>query len=89
MLTVYKYPVPIGDTVEIVLPEGAQILKVAVQMNESMMWALVNPHNKHVTRKFRFAGTGHHLDPSKNYSFIDTFMMNGGSLVFHIFEIID
>lgn len=70
------------------LPEGAKILDVQIQFDKPCLWALVNPENKLVKRKFRFAGTGHDITENpENLEFISTFQISGGRGIFHIFEI--
>lgn len=89
MRMVFKYKVPIGDHVSISLPKGAQILSAQVQRGTPCIWALVDPDQPMVERRFRFAGTGHAIkDDPMTLSFIDTFQMHGGDLVFHLFEIL-
>ena len=93
MLTVYKYEVPIGDHFELELPEGAIILDIAEQQHDGyfikkvFLWALVDPDNQLITRKFRFAGTGHPIIEN-NLLHRGTFQMDGGALIFHVFEIV-
>ena len=95
MLTVYKYEVPIGDYFELELPKGADILDIAEQQHsvyfvkKVFLWALVDPDNQLITRKFRFAGTGHPITEN-SYELLHrgTFQTDGGALIFHIFEIV-
>jgi len=88
MRTVHKYPVKLTDNFEIELPKGAQILTVQEQYDFPQLWALVNPNeNKKQKRKFRLAGTGHQIKET-NLEYINSFQLEDGSLVFHLFEII-
>lgn len=84
MKTVYKYLFDPFDT-PIELPEGAEILHVAEQHGDVCMWALVNPENDHVVRKFEIYGTGHTIDEERQKSFIGTVFYK--EFVFHIFEV--
>ncbi len=85
--TVYKYPIIAKDYFDIAMPSGAKILTVQVQLSNPCIWALVNPDNKAEIRRFRLAGTGHWINED-NLEYIGTFQISGGSLVFHLFEIL-
>lgn len=88
MVAVFKYPVSIDDYFTLKLPRHAEILHVAEQHGKFQLSALVDPDAPVETRRFRFAGTGHPINesPEKIY-FICTVMSDGGSLVFHFFEV--
>lgn len=88
MLTVYKYPFDINDYFELDLPEGAMILKLDMQFEKPVLWALVDPSRPLIRRTFRLAGTGHPIKESFDQLFFHgTFSMMGGSLIWHVFEI--
>ena len=88
MLTIYKYPLHLNDYIELHLPEDTQILTVQTQGDMPCLWALVNPDNKIITRRFRLAGTGHPIKENKSELFYHgTFQLHGGTLIFHLFEI--
>lgn len=74
------------DNQEIEMPEGAEILTVQMQKTDLCLWAIVDPEAKKVKRKFNVFGTGHEIDIKGTY--IGTFQMHGGDLIFHVFEII-
>jgi hypothetical protein len=82
---VWKYSLAIQDVVEILLPEGAEVLCVAMQEGRPWLWARVDPKGPLRPRRFRVAGTGHELEPYVD-RYIGTFQMLGGTLVFHVFE---
>lgn len=85
---IYKYPLRVTDTQYVGLPIGAKILKVANQNEELCLWAIVDVHEPKIQpRAIRIFGTGHVMPPRTNaLTFIDTVLMSGGSLVWHIFE---
>lgn len=90
MFKVWKYDVPIDDYFELNMPIGAQVLTVDVQAERPCLWALVDPDMPKEKRRFRFAGTGHPInEPENRLRFINTFQMRGGSLIFHIFEVLN
>jgi hypothetical protein len=84
--TIYKYPVVVDDEFSVDLPDGAQILSVDTQQGEPMMWAMVDPTAPKSKRAFRVIGTGHPIDDADHLSFVGTFQVRGGSLIFHLFE---
>lgn len=87
MTTIYKYPVPIHDEFIINMPNGAQPLSVRVQNGQVYMWAMVNPRNAMIEKRFYLRGTGHPIEvDDENLRFIDTFQIHDGSLVCHLFE---
>src|SRR5881396_3003294 len=91
---VYKYTFLIGDYFKLSLPKGAQILHVGTQPSHSFgpkasggcLWALVQPAAAKEEREFLLVGTGHPISPTDRLEHIGTFMLNGGALVFHLFE---
>ncbi|MCP4552476.1 MAG: hypothetical protein GY834_10655 [Bacteroidetes bacterium] len=89
MLVIYKYPVIPNDEICIEMPEDAQILTVDTQFGKPQIWALVNPQNPLEKRHFRMAGTGHSIDEKQNLHHLGTFQMDEGTLIFHLFEILN
>lgn len=83
---VYKYPLPIEDLVTIEMPEGARVLHVGEQQDRAFLWALVDPYAPKEVRSFRVAGTGHAIHGFCRHPHVGTFLMKGGHLVFHVFD---
>lgn len=81
MKTVWKFPLPLAPEVNVMMPEGAQVLYVGNQAGTIALWALVDPDKSLVTRVFRIAGTGHDV-PDGVY--VGT--VQQGPLVWHVFE---
>lgn len=87
MKTVWKFRVTADDYFTLDLPKGAKPLSVQEQGGEVQMWCLVNDNETiYERRTFRLAGTGHPI--KDNVVFIGTFQLDGGSLVFHLFEVV-
>lgn len=82
---VYKYPLPLGDWGTVWLPEGAEVLCVQVQSGTPQIWARVTVGNPPTARHLRIAGTGHDLGSNVG-RYIGKFQIDGGELVFHVFE---
>lgn len=88
-LTTYKYEVPLADEFALNLPLGAVIVSFQVQHDKPCIWALVDPKAQKAPRQFRLAGTGHTLDYGKDaLRPVGTIQLHGGSLVFHLFEVL-
>jgi hypothetical protein len=86
MKTIYKYK--IVPHTELDIPFGSEFLSVQEQHGESVAWFLVDDTINRVMKRrvFNCYGTGHPVpdDPGK---YLGTFQLNGGMLVFHLFEV--
>jgi len=82
---IWKYQIAISDVQTIEMPAGAKILSLQTQDGTPCIWALCNEEASKELRTFTMYGTGHiiHKDPG---TFIGTFQMDGGELVFHVFD---
>lgn len=85
---IYKYEVRMVDRFTISLPAGAELLDVQNQFGTPQLWALVDPSASSSERTFRLAGTGHPIDESDGLFYVGSFQMQGGALVFHLFEVL-
>lgn len=95
-LSIWKFPVErVADTFEVEMPEGAQILHLAMQPQSGYgevlcLWALCDVEVRKVARRFKIRGTGHAIDGSKPAeigAYVGTFQMHGGDLVWHLFDL--
>lgn len=86
---VWKFPFRVDDSFEVSMPAGAEVLHVEAQFETPCLWALVDPTAAKVLRRFRLAGTGHPISipPRREFKHVGTFMLGGGSLVFHLFDL--
>ena len=89
-MTIWKYPVLAGGVFVHTMPTGAMVLCAKVQGTAGLpqMWVLVDPERTPVRRVFRVVGTGHDIDSAEadRLAYVDTFMLEDGNLVFHLFE---
>ena len=88
MRAVWKYPIALVDgpqTIE--MPQGARVVAVEVQHGAIAMWAVVSLNNPRVLRSFVVHGTGHPIEHTGRW--VGTTLMNGGQLVWHVFELPD
>lgn len=83
-MTIYKYPLAVQDRQDVLLPAGSKILSVQMQRGSLQLWALVKETARHVPYTILIFQTGDTLP--KNYGlYVDTFQMQQGDLVFHVF----
>lgn len=85
-MVIYKYPIQITDRQIVEMPKQAEILCVQVQREVPCLWALVNLDGVMAKRTILVYGTGHPVPDSTQQKYIGTIQLNGGSLVFHVFE---
>lgn len=88
MKTIWKYKLHAGDTCSLSMPAGAEVLTTQVQAEEVCIWALVDDQAKEERRTFCVYGTGHPIKTTDPLLYVGTFQLMGGSLVFHVFELI-
>jgi hypothetical protein len=84
-MRIYKYPISVNDEIVIKMPKDAKVLTVQMQKSEPCIWALVDPDKEEIERRFYLYGTGMTVTHSESY--IGTFQMLNGGLVFHLFEL--
>ena len=93
MARVFKYPIVVTGRQQISIPPGAQFLHVAQQAPSDRhlcIWALVDDLARPYWREIRMVGTGHPFDDAAEFPvFVGSALMNGGSLVFHVFAAAD
>jgi len=83
MKKIFKYTLTPDCCLQV--PEGATPLFVGNQKEEAQIWFLVDPSNKKEIRRLHIYGTGHEM-PDNPGIYLGSFLMSGGSLVFHVFE---
>ena len=88
---IFKYEVGFAQNQVIDMPRGATILALQVQYEKPVIWALVDPDAPCEPRTFVTVGTGHEMPPFEDQggqqrTYIGTYQVNGGRLVFHVFE---
>lgn len=87
MKKIFKYPLEVEDKQVVMMPVDAQILCIQVQHGTPCIWALVDPAlAASQERTLLTFGTGHELPTGLELSYIGTYLVHGGNLVFHVFE---
>lgn len=84
---IWKYPLSFGANF-LHIPHGAEILSVQSQYNQPFLWALVDTGKREEARELHFLTTGQSIydEPDYAFAYINTIQLDGGALVFHIFE---
>ena len=82
---IWKYELP-DPTCYVSIPNGAVLLKAAVQRGKVCVWALVDPDAVPIGREFITVGTGHSFPDhiTEQLTYVDTVFFDNG-LVFHVF----
>lgn len=88
MQVIWKAQLQCTDKQTIDLPKGAEVLCVQTQNELPCIWFLVSDvdsiHKE--PRTFYIYGTGHKHEAIGDGLYIGTFQLQGGKLVFHVFE---
>ena len=85
-MRIWKWPLQITDRQAQMMPAGAEVLTVQMQGHQPQLWALVDPEKPRGLRHFQAVATGEPFD-DEGMKYVATFQINGGSLVFHLFEL--
>jgi hypothetical protein len=85
---IWKFPLQKADLQRVEMPESAEVLTVQVQGDQICLWAYVDPTDRKRARFFDVVPTGSELPDDFLYShrYVGTFQLQGGALVFHVFE---
>jgi len=85
MRRIFKYSIPVQNDIEIMMPEECLVISCQMQHGEPWIWAVVDDESPLIPHHFNMVGTGHPADHLEG-AFIDTFQMQEGRLVFHLFH---
>jgi hypothetical protein len=87
MKTIWKYKLELKGVQSIEVPQRSRPLSLKVQDNEPCVWILVpdTETDKKETITFTTFGTGQPNINVDNWFFLDTYLLNDGLFVFHVF----
>lgn len=85
-MTIWKYPLEVTNAQVLSMPIGAKILTVQTQGEIPCIWALVAESAPKTDRWIRIHETGHSIEADGELSYIGTFQLFNGSLIFHVLE---
>lgn len=85
---IWKFELPLGvpETVEVDMPDGAQMLSAINQREKLVVYAMVNPKVKARKHKFRVIETGEEFKLTVNHAFVGTVSFRNGDYIVHVFE---
>lgn len=84
MQKIYKYKIKVMDEQDIQIPNGAEILSVAEQYGEIVLYANVDPEADLIPYHISVRGTGHSA-VGLRHKFLGTVKLADGALMFHVF----
>lgn len=85
MKSIWKYSLRIDGEQTLDVPEGAEALTVQVQNGTPCLWMRIDPAAPMTLRKIITHGTGHPV-PETTGRYVGTYQIDGGDLVFHVFD---
>ncbi|MCB0515180.1 MAG: hypothetical protein KDD49_03845 [Bacteroidetes bacterium] len=86
---IFKYQLQTTRIQQVEMPQDAEILCIQTQNETPCLWALVKPNTITIKRTFEIFATGRSIRENANRSYVGTYQLNGGELVFHCFELHD
>jgi hypothetical protein len=89
MKSVYKYDLEVTDKQVIKLPKFSDILSIQVQNGKPRLWVMIDKEETEIVDRVLYTyGTGHDIDEKDENPlfFHGTYQLDGGTLVFHVFE---
>jgi hypothetical protein len=87
---IFKYAINLNmRTQPVMMPKGARVLSVQMQHDECQAWALVDTDAPRAAKRIEVLPTGAIVHEADKLSFLGTVQVDGGSLIFHVFERIE
>ncbi len=85
-MRIFKYPIDVVESQIIEIPNLVQVVSVAVQYNQLVLYAIVDDKSTNLKEvSVRIIGTGHDCDPiPPGWTFRGTHLQGEGSLVWHV-----
>lgn len=84
-MRIYKYTLDYEVVQKISLPVGYRILKLSIQNDNIVFWALINPDNQKIDVKFYLYGTGWDIKNLNKKEYVGTVEAKH-ELIWHIFK---
>lgn len=84
-MTIWKATLQPADIQEIMVPFGAEMLCAREQFEHICVWYKCDPGNRLVPRRIAIVGTGNPA-PEDDGRYLGSASLQGGQLIFHVFE---
>ena len=88
MKTIFKYKLGTTDHQDIEFPKDTELISAQAIGEELYIWAKVDPEQHMEKREIRVIGTGHTVYDDEKLRHLGTTQMFGGTLIWHVFEVI-
>lgn len=85
---IWKTVLQLAGAQEIMIPAGAEFLCAREQFSDICVWFRCDPSAPLAPRKIAIVGTGH-TAPDDEGRYLGTASLQGGRLMFHVFENLD
>ncbi len=82
---IWKYEIPNDGEFELEAPRFLRIVHVETQGVVPCFWAIVRPSHPPVLHRFRTVATGEPFAVVTFDTYVGTFLLQGGALVYHLF----
>ena len=89
MRSIWKFELTYQDKQSVVMPKDAVVLHVDNQREVICIWCELDPEDKNMrARMFEVFGTGHEINYGMGAKrvYLGTVKLQGGDLVFHVYE---
>lgn len=90
-MRIWKWTLATTDRQALQMPKGAKILSVQTQGmsgENAQLWALCDERAPKETRQFAIHGTDNPMPDIDPTTYIGTYQLMDGKLVFHVFELL-
>lgn len=84
--TIWKEELGAVGVQEISIPQGSEILCLREQHGHPCIWFRCDPSADKEKKTVTIVGTGHNAPSPEEAKYLGTFFIEGGILVFHVFE---
>lgn len=87
MDVIWKFPLAEADRQTVMIPRQAELLCVQVQRDTPCLWARCDSARDSVVIEIAIIGTGSPIRTDDRLTYVDTFQMRDGHLVWHVFVV--
>lgn len=87
MKTIWKFKLKTTDIQQIEVPYEAKALTVQLQNEDPFIWYLVDDDKYLTSRQIKIIGIGNSIEDDFKGSYVGTYQLFRGAVVFHVFEL--
>jgi len=82
---IFKYQLQPKPENLVEMPKGSRVLTIQTQGSAPNIWAEIDPDAPRIKRKFFIVATGQPMEIPETSSYLGTFQIQDGALVFHVY----